>query len=241
MPGGKYHDRTPAKKNISLVVRPRKKAPTNKTLNKKIKKIENNLIELKYKDTFNNGSLIPNTGLLINDMNITNAGAAQLPVRDGLEITATSLTYKMLIQSDIDNLVASRVRVVVFWDRQPNGANAILFGDNGLLENNIVTNLVVAPRNYKTIDRYTIIDDNVHVLNPNQAFTVTPDTGITTAVIPITYCIEKYHKLSRQMKYDAAAGAITDCVTNTINVALFSDLAAEQPTLVSGIRLYYKD
>ena len=41
---------------------PKKKASNNKALNKKIKNIENNLIELKYKDVFTDGGQLPRQG-----------------------------------------------------------------------------------------------------------------------------------------------------------------------------------
>lgn len=214
--------------------RPAKKGPSNKDLNKKINHIKNNLIELKDQDVFNNGSVITNTGLLINGMNLTGS-------RSGNDIQASSLTMKAIITSDIDTLVPSHVRCIVFWDRQPNGANAVLIGANGLLENNIVTNLVVSPRNYDTIERYKILDDFTFVLNPQQVFDFDVATGTTTTVIPVSHEVNRYYKLNRQMKYDAQSSSIADSMSNTINVAFFGDLAANQATLLSGIRLYYKD
>ena len=169
-------------------------------------------------------------------MNFTISG---IPVRDGLEINATSLTMKTYILADEDQLLASRVRCIVFWDRQPNGADAILAGDNGLLENNIVTDLTVAPRNYKTIDRYKILDDFIMVLNPQQA--KTESAGAVVTVFPMEVCFSKYYKLSRSMKYDGTGGTIADSVTNTINVAYFTDLTTNQPLVTQGTRLYYKD
>lgn len=231
-PGSVNYQRLP-RRNI-MVVKPKKRAPSNKTLNKKINNVKNNLIELKPQDVFNNGSLIPNTGLLINGMNFTST-------RSGNEINASSLSIKAQITTDVDTLSATIVRVIVFWDRQVNGADAILAGDNGLLQNATVTNLTVAPRNYLTIDRYKILDDWCFSINPRVVLDFDTVTGTTTTVLTYTEVFSRYYKLSRMMKYDAASNNITSNVTNTINVALFSDSAANQPTIISGTRLYFKD
>lgn len=236
-PGAINYQRIP-KRNI-MVARPAKpKAPTNKALNKKIKNIQNNLIELKRKDVFNNNTVIPNTGLLINGMNFTSGGTAP---RSGFTINATSLTMKAVVTSDVDILSASVIRCIIFWDRQPNGADAILAGDNGVLDNGIVTNLIVTPRNLQTIDRYKILEDFTFVLNPSVVLDFDTVTGTTTTVITKSETINRYVKLSRQMVYDGTAGTIADSVTNSINVFFISDQAANQPTLLSGVRLYYKD
>lgn len=236
-PGSINYQRIP-KRNI-MVKRTKPKAPTNKALNTKIKRVENNLIELKYKDVLNTASLIPVAGLLVNGMNFTSIGV--FPQRSGLEINATSLSIKGSIVSDIDNLSPSRVRMIVFWDRVANGAVPVLAGDNGLLENNVVTNLVYSPRNYKTLDRYKILLDEIMILNPATNLTVA--AGVTTQVLQVEKEIVKYVKLSRTMKYDGTAGDITDSTTNTINVAFFGDqaTAASQATYTGGMRLYYKD
>jgi len=243
MPGGKYYERTTMpKKNIMVATK--KKAPSNKSLNKKIKNIENNLIELKYKDVFNSATAIPVTGLLINGMNFTSydGGFAANPERSGNEIRATSLSIKGTIKTDFDNLDGARVRMIVFWDRQPNGANAVMLGDNGLLQNNVVTNPVFAPRNYSTIDRYTILYDEIFAVTPQAGLTVV--AGVTTQVLEVNKIIDKYLKLSRQMKYDANnENAITESVSNSINVMLIGDeaTAGEQATWTGGVRLYFKD
>jgi len=226
-----------------MVVATKKKAPTNKRLNQKIKNIENNLIELKYKDVFTNGSAIPVTGLLINGMNFTsyNGGSAANPVREGNDIMATSLSIKGVVKSDFDNLDASRIRMIVFWDKQPNGAVPTLLGDNGLLQNNVITNPLFAPRNYSTIERYKILEDYLFCLVPQEALTTV--AGVVTQVLENDMMLNKYYKLSRQMKYDNANGDVTDSVTNSINIAFFGDeaTAGEQATYTGGVRLYYKD
>lgn len=230
--------RTRNQKQVRVIM-PKKKAPTNKALNNKIKNIQNNLIELKYQDAFNGGSTITPAGLLINSMNFTSNSAGSIPVRDGLDIVASSLTMKAYILADPDQLVGSRVRCVVFWDRQPNGADAVLLGDNGLLDNTVVTDPTLSPRNYKTIDRYKILEDFNIVLNPQMA--ATEAAGAVTTVIPMEAHFNKYYKLSRTIKYDGTANDITDLVTNSMNVAYFTDLVTNQPLLTQGTRMYYKD
>lgn len=44
--------------------------------------------------------------------------------RDGNQIYATSLQIRAQIATDQDLVVPSRVRMIVFWDNQSNGADA---------------------------------------------------------------------------------------------------------------------
>lgn len=226
----------------SVVLTTQKKAPSNKSLNRKIKNITNNLIELKYIDIAPTGLVIPNTGLLINQMSFADNVA---PFRNDLEISSTSLSMKGFIGTTNPPGITrpTRVRMMVFWDRQPNGANAVLAGDNGLLENNVVTQLIFSPRNYKTIHRYTILHDELLLLTPQVVGNFTPASGITSTVLPVNRMLSYYWKLSRQMKFDGVLKTIADVTTNSLNIAFFSSeaITSNQPTFTGGIRMYYKD
>lgn len=224
----------------------RKPVPRISTLNKKIKRLEDS-IELKYFDTvfFNT---IDNTGELhlINGMA---SGATQI-TRVGAEIEATSVQFRFAIDTNPQNVGGcQRVRMILFWDSQPNGAAPTLAGDplsgggaGALLNNGTITQLVYAPYQYENQERFRILYDKIFVLNPRfwQEHDNSTPTAITE-VYPIGVSGKKKIKLGRKVKYDATLASITAINKNSLYMAYVSTEPANAPTVYCGFRLYFKD
>lgn len=237
MPGKVISRKRPRRRNT------KRSGPTTKTLAKKIKHIENDLIELKFLDITTALVNVPLAGTLQLLTGIQLGDTAS--TRNGNVVWPTSIQMRVAINADPLRLLATRVRSILFWDRQSNGLNPMLVGpsnSNSLLDTTVVLDTTLAPRNYNTISRYTILMDKTIVINPIVASTTTPATGIVTRVIPIQHRITKIHRLNRKVKYDGGGPFVDDIVTNALFIAHFTDaVIGSDPDLEAGYRLYYKD
>lgn len=211
-------------------------------IKKKIKKIEYNE-EVLYVDVSSIGAVaIPETGL-----QLAGGGIAQAiergddpDQRQGNEITTTSLLFKANIQSNTAKLTPSRVRCVVYWDSQANGAVNVTSGTaNSLMEASGSVDGTLDMRNQETIDRFTILMDKVYTLNPQLELTTT--AGTVTANQPVSINISKRFRLGRKIQYSGSGNGIVDLVKNNICVVLISDSNTNPPTCTSALRLYFKD
>lgn len=220
-----------------------KRGPTTKALAKKVRHIENDLMELKWFDYAFGPTAIPVAGQVLEGHLLITQGDS-VNTRTGNIINPTSLMVKLHLNPDVDNANATRIRIVAFWDRQVNGVTPTLVSvNNGVLDNTTITDTTITPRNYNTIDRYKIFYDKMITFNPILAETVTLAGAVTTTttVISLEKTVMKNWKLNRKLKYDANTGAMTDLVSNGVFVALFSDQAVNTPTVTGGIRMYYRD
>lgn len=218
------------------------KGPTNKTLAKKIKHIENDLIELKWYDGYVAPFNISVAGIQNSLVQMAQGDTAS--TRTGNSIYTTSVQLRLSFQSIAASVAPVTIRVILFWDKQSNGANPIPSGldnSNSLLDTTLVTDTTIAPRNFNTIERYKIIWDKTFVINPVLATTTVVATGAVSIVMPIYKVINKVIKVKRNVKYDDPAGAITSIVTNNLAIAYFTDATANFPQIEASYRLYYKD
>lgn len=239
-----------------------KKAPSNKSLNKKIKHIENDLIELKFADTEAAAAPIDNVaGIVIPLLDGIVVGDGNAQDRTGNQINVTSLQMRCDMYSSRANLAPTVFRCLVFWDKQPNAGlhPQILHvdgttnfpSDDSVLDGTVISDPVRAPINYNSKNRFKIIYDHRYVLNPQVFYQFTnPVTGTNNTVVQ--YCgvdrkIDKYFKTQRRVKYSyantapAAAGS-TEITTNALYVAFISDQpSGSNPALNFAGRVYFKD
>lgn len=215
-----------------------KRIPTNKSLNKKIKKIQSRE-ELKHIDTIQSAVEISTTpvltllnGVATGDTDIT---------RDGNDITCTSVQFRLRYVTDSGNLgtTPAMIRTVLLWDLQCNGA-APTAAD--IFDVSVITAYMNAPYNRTNQKRFKILYDNVVVLNPTVVGAFTVATGVTTAIVPIARYLNAKRALSRITKFDAATAAVTDIVSNSLYLFQVSSVAAgSEPFVLSGFRVYFKD
>lgn len=231
----------PFMKKSKRSFRQSKKGPSNKTLNKKIKKIEDQ-IELKLIDTYQNASVT--SGGLLTLLNGLTPGLEGTNAPNGAlignEAHFTSLQLRGTIIGDTDYISGPVVvRAIVFWDRQANGANPVLAAASpapALLDVSVITSPTEAPFMYQTQDRFRVLYDKRFVINPSIGASNPP-----TSVFPHGIIFKKKIKLGRKTKFDLADGAISGIVSNSLFYALVTDAAAEGPLIQTGLRTYYKD
>lgn len=209
--------------------------PSVKSLDKRIKKI-NKKAELKHVDTFDNLTAIPTTGLII-PLNLSTQGNTDI-TRLGDDIQATSIQWRLQIIADADLLEDSMVRMLIVWDRQPNGA---AFTIAQLLDNTVITGNLQAPYNHSFQERFKILHDQTIRNNPSVLLDFDVATGSSTTNQPTRKFVRGKRQLSRTVKYNGNAGTIADIITNSLSAVFISSAAAQPPTLLSGFRFYFKD
>lgn len=218
-------------KKVEIV---KKFVPNNSSLNNKIKRIENKE-EIKNIDTYQNVVNVTTAGVLT----LLN-GVAQgtTPItRIGNETAATSIQFRAQYIANTAELSGTLVRMIIFWDRQPNGAAPTVAT---LLDSSVITLPYLAPYHRDYQKRYKIVYDKTMVLNPGVESATTPATGVVTAVIAQERVLKKKLRLGREVKYSGAGATVASIQTNSLYVLQISD-AAQNPSVIAGYRFYYKD
>jgi len=219
----------------------RKPIPRISTVNKKVKKLAD-MIEVKRVDTFFN-AVVANDGTSRLLMNGIAVGTGALN-RIGNEVIVTSVQFRAHIIANTLSVDPTRLRCIVFWDRQANDANpataTFVSSQNSLLDGAVITVPQIMPYNYFAMDRYRVIYDKTFTLNPKvvSQSSITGGQTTTDEVGPVSLSFKKKIKLNRRVKYNGAAGDITDIQTNSLFAVFY---AVEDPTLQFGARVYYKD
>lgn len=209
--------------------------PSVKSLDRRIKKI-NNKFELKHIDTFNNGTAITAGALLI-PLNLCVQGDTDI-TRTGDDSSATSIQWRLRISTDVDSLTDVIVRMLIVWDRQANGA---VFTIGQLLDNSVITSLILSPYNHSNQERFKILHDSVHVMKPQVLLDFDTTTGTTSTNQIVSKYLRGKRQLSRTVKYEGNVGTIADIESNALYAVFVSNTATEDPTLASGFRFYFKD
>lgn len=165
--------------------------------------------------------------------------------RDGDSIIATSLILRAQLYSDVDRIAFGNfVRVIVYWDKQPNGAVATVSGAAGSQSLMLASGAVpghLDHRNQLTINRFDIIWDKTFCWNANTVQSFTPATGATTGLTQTSIAFQKRFKLNRKIRYLASAGAITDMIGNNLCVSVIGNSDTDPALISYNMRLYYKD
>lgn len=219
----------------------RKRVPRISTLNKKIKRIEDTR-ELKYNDVFRSSQEVDSAGVLFL-MNGLAVGDTQI-TRTGAEVQATSLQIRGSFITETSVNDPTTFRMIVFWDRQANGADPLLIstgvGTPALLFSPSGGRGVDLPFMYETQDRFRVLYDKRYVVNPLVIQTVA--AGETTAVIPVELNFKKKIKLNRRVKYDDINPQIDDINTNSLYIAFIStNQFVNNATVTFTSRFYFKD
>lgn len=230
------------KKFTKKRVHSKKKGPTTKTLAKRVKKIENEYMELKWVDELNSNSgvAIPVGGWVATLNNFAEGNTVN--TRVGQKVYLTSIQLKILWANNVSFLGAQNIRVMLVLDKAHNG-NAATFdgvplgnGASAILDNSVITLPSLMPRTYETRYRYRVLYDKVHCLNPHW------ENAGTTAVLGCINRTVKNIRLGVVTTYQDATGSIASILKNSLCLFVTSDNAgATGPTVAIGTRIYFKD
>jgi len=219
--------RPPAKKTG------KRKVPTNKQLATKIKRLEHQS-ELKYHDTLSTTSVWNNitTFILLSNP----AQGDNIEERIGEEITAKYLNVKIQARHSTGSANELRWRMIIFWDMQNNGVGPGLTtsvdANTALLDNNIVTNLFLAPLNYRCKQRYHVLMDKVFAQNPQS-----------TSVLACKFIKKNLNLGGAKVKFSGTGSTVTNIPSRALYVWMyaFSTAAADESAVAFSSRLWFTD
>lgn len=216
-------------------------------LEKKVKRIDNTA-EVKYKDTLftttipNTGNLMLLNGIVMGDQQIW---------RNGASIRMTSVQYRCTLFSDPNALTPSRVRIILFIDKQANAANPTIAADPltganpALLNNAVINDLVNSPFQHENVERFKILSDKVYTLSTRTVNewdnAVPPANNLAVGYAIESRSIKKHKKLSVKVAFGDDGNTIASINKNSLFIFMISDQPIELPSCSGGARVYYKD
>ncbi len=192
--------------------------------------------ELKFHDIDIDDAAIAQNGTIQNTgtINIIPQGVTEKQ-RIGRKCTIRSINWRYQITLDNKNDLASSavgdtVRVILYQDKQCNGATATI---TGILE----TNDFQAFRNLANSSRFNILYDKTHSINYTAAGA---DSSTTFAQPGILRHYSFFKKCNIPLEFDSTTGAITEIRSNNLGVLLLAD-QGNTSTFDSKMRLRFSD
>lgn len=248
----------------------KKKYPTTKSLSKKIKHIENDLIENKFSDTYVPAINFDEQGIVFGLLDgitpSTSDPQSNQNVRDGTQIFPSSLQLRVKVTSASvpPGGIQQCFRMIVLWDKQPNGGqHPVMVGldANGNPEPDSILDVsgmngnvgLYAPFNYNAIERFKILHDKLYTLPQSGLAMQTTLAGAVTTTNTLSTTVKlinKYIKLGRKVKYanteaTAPSAGFTEILTNALYIGFITDTVSDTPTILpaiqGGFRVYFKD
>lgn len=224
----------PYKKNTKRKIRRhphKKRGPTTKQLATRIKKLEHTE-ELKYIDVLNSTALsTTGTSLVLSVL----AQGDDFNNRVGEEVRAKYVNCKLRLAKTTPSANINQVRCILFWDLQTNGSGPVILtstlADSGLLDNSSITSVLLSPHNYRCSQRYKILYDKVHVLNPDST---------TTQMARYIHINKRLG--GAKIKYTDSSGTIASLTSRALCFSILSDTSSTTeitPTLC--FRVWYTD
>lgn len=220
----------------------RRKPVTANAVNRKVKKVMNMIETKSVISEFSNSS----TGALPGPTNLCLLNAiaegSDSNQRQGDKINATSLWFQCIFRNDVEILIPYTCRLIIFWDKQPNGALPVIIGNGpgtqSLLDDSTAggagLTAIHYPPNQHSKQRYKILYDNTAVLQPTAYL---EGEGITT-VLPGMSVHRGFIKLNRLCSYTSGPQALAGISTNAL-YALF--LVDEDSPASGAFKFNYKD
>lgn len=199
-----------------------------KKVQRKVNKIVNQM-EVKHKDTRNLFS--PSTIGTLVFCNTVPRGDDE-DERTGDNISATSLSYRHIINTQGGNDDSITVRFILFWDSQANQLAPVISpaAANQMLDTTVVTDQILSPYNSDYQKRFKILVD--------RTITVTPT--ITGAAASRT--LQGKVSLNRVVKYvNANAGSFTEVASNSLWWYIVSDNNVQPPAVTQSSRFRFRD
>lgn len=188
--------------------------------------------ELKFLDTKRNtGAAIPTAGQIDTaSLNVIAQGAGESE-RVGRKCTLKQINIRgvaSLASVTNYNATVDRLRFIVYWDKQTNGATAAV---TDILE----TAEIQSFNNLANKNRFRILCDKTMVVGTTGGAASTGAYVFAEAKTPFQF----YKKLNIPLEFDGATGALTEQRSNNIGVLAISD---DGNTLLEyNVRVRYAD
>lgn len=173
--------------------------------------------EKKFFDGELTTTAVPSAGTILTpSMNLITAGAGESQrIGRKCKITSLHLKGRLILQQTTQNTVSNITRIIVYLDKQCNGAAATV-GDILDLGQ---TDDYLAFRNLQNTQRFRILHDKTYTQN----YTAGGGNG-TASQYPETV---RYFKLNincnEQLEFDGSTGAITDLTSNNFGILAIAE------------------
>lgn len=212
-----------------IVLKRRRRVPTNRALAKKVKKLQFDE-PLNWKDVDIDEN--PSTSWIVTNLlpDSHGDGTGQF---EGDAINVTSVQMNLRFTSASNSESFNQIRVIVFWDRQPNESFPTMSGSlDAVLDSLVINYPITAPYNHHTISRFKILYDRVINLNPQAQA-----ASVVNTMVPVVRSARFKKKTHRRVMY----GTLPDIpITNGLFIAMISNTASALPGVSGGTRVYYK-
>jgi len=223
-----------------------KRGPTTKSLAKKVRHIERDLIETKTSQEYNEDYAI-NTVQFNNTPTDIGQGNGE-NARIGEDIYSTSLQVNFWASVPLGQQDPTILRVIIVCDRQANGGAPTLFtgsGPDAILDDDVLPlDQILALPNTSTRQRYKFLYDKVFMMHPtmNRTWDNATPPGDNDSIAAVSTAMYKslYIPFKRKISYTGGQPAPR---TNSIYMYAFSNVTngAEAPVIRCIMRLNYKD
>ncbi len=189
--------------------------------------------ELKFHDLEIDDAIIASGGVITDTVNVIPQGVTEVQ-RIGRKCTIRSIFWRgqlSLAAAELQGNPSSgeRVRLIMYLDKQCNGATATALG---ILETVGVDNY----RNLANSGRFSILYDHTVVLNL-QSLSHHADNSFSWAGVKRNFSFMK--KCSIPIEFDNTTGAISEVRSNNIGILIVAEEGTG--TLVSSLRLRFSD
>lgn len=187
---------------------------------------------LKFHDVSLVDVVVPSTGVIIDSMCLIAQGITE-STRIGRSCTIRKIGWKWSVElpeTETDNDSCDAIRMIVFQDKQCNGATAAILD---VLESATYHSF----QNLANKGRFRILYNHTVDLNASSGG---PASTTTTSYGCHAKSGEWHKKVNINLQYDAAAGAITELTSNNIGVILITS-AGKCGVKLSQFRLRFDD
>lgn len=179
---------------------------------------------------FDYTQVVDNTVGFVNTVNAMAQGDTRV-LRTGNRIENVGLRCTMTIEPNGGATQATRVRVMLVMDKQPNGAG--ITGGDLFPAGVAAANRFYADYNLNTIPRrYKVLWDRLFLLQ-NEIAGATAAGAIIQVGQQAKYLRKRFRFKSKTRYNEGNAGTVADIITPNISWVLFSSQAAAQAPLVS--------
>jgi len=183
--------------------------------------------EKKFFDTAKALTTVANTGTILNSsLNLIVQGATESN-RVGRKVVLRNIYFHgsvSLPATNVDSETSEIIRVIVYCDKQTNGAAATV---TDILKDADYRSF----RNLANQERFVILKDKFYDLNASCQSTVTAQT-----TGDFGYHIKMYKKLDIPLEFSGATGAITELKSNNIGIMAISEAGVGEINYICRVR-----
>ncbi len=189
--------------------------------------------ELKFHDVAVDDAVVPTAGAILDSINLIPQGVTE-KTRVGRKCVIRSINwrfnYSLPAQADQADIgTGETIRIIMFLDKQCNGATATVLG---ILE----TADYQSFNNLANKGRFRTLMDRTYPLNRINSVT---DGASTSSSALLTYCDTFFKKVNIPIEFDNTTGAITEIRSNNVGVLFITQ--AGVAGFNSNVRVRFSD